>query len=327
MTATDPDRSDTVNDQASAWVVRLDGASVSDADYEAFDAWLTQDPAHDEAFTTAEALWRALDDDRAALDAALTRSASAAPARPVAPLNLTRRRWTLGAGGLIAAGLLAAMYVPAALDKRPIVYVTAPGEQRIVALADGSRLIMNGGSRATVRFAKDERLVDMENAEIAFDVAHDASRPFRVSVGESRIEVLGTAFNVRRDGSVTRVAVARGLVSVTDAQDAERSVRLGAGQTVSRADADGRMRVGQAVVEIADWRSRRLVYEDRPLSDIAADLSRAYPTPVRAIGPAANLRFTGVLVLDDQATTIRRLEGFLPIVATRRNGVIELRRR
>lgn len=330
MTRPRPPLSRTVIDEASAWVVRLSQDGVSEADYQALEAWLARSPEHALALTEAEGLWAALDDDRAALDAALTRSARRTLAQTSDPggrAGLRGRRWAWVASGLAAAAVVAAFLLFPGLDDHSTLYVTAPGEQRTVNLADGSTIVMNGASRLSVRLSGQKRLVEMGSAEAAFDVAHDANRPFLVTVGESRIEVLGTAFDVRRDGQSTRVSVSRGVVRVSDLDNAARNVRLTAGQGVARDDATDVLEMTAGAPAIADWRAGRLVYNDRPLSEVAADLSRAYPIPVRTVGDASDIRFTGVLTLDDQASTLRRLEDFLPVSASRGDEVIELRPR
>ena len=320
-----------VIDQASAWAVRLAGDDATEADYLALESWLALSPDHAAAFTEAEGLLAALDEDRAALDAALVRSAPAAT--PAAPRRFpTKRggsgRWRWAGGALaVAAAVVAAVALTPSLLGRTEVYVTAPGQQRTVTLADGSTIAMNGGSRLSVRLNGKERLVEMGSAEAAFDIAHEAHRPFRVIVGESRVEVLGTAFDIRRDEAATRVAVSRGIVRVSDLENPARNVRLTMGQSVERADADDTLQVSTGPVEVAGWRTGRLIYDDRPLSEVVADLNRAYPTPIRATGDAGALRFTGVLTLDGQAVTIRRLETFLPVSAVQKDGAIELRPR
>ncbi|AQR63073.1 hypothetical protein BZG35_16475 [Brevundimonas sp. LM2] len=312
-----------VIDQASDWVVRLGGDDVSDADYEGLAAWLDQSLDHRPAFDEAQGLWASLDQDRAALDAALGRAAArAAPSRPAAS-----GRWLWSAGALATAAAVCAVIFGPALTSRPVTYVTAPGEQRTLDLPDGSTIVMNGGSTLSVRISREARRVEMADAEAAFDVAHDADRPFQVTVGESRVEVLGTSFDVRRDAGTTRVAVTRGVVRVSDLDDAARNVRLTVGQAVTRADATGELEVTRGSAEPAGWRGGQLFYNDRPLSEVVADLNRAYPTPIRVIGGAAEMRFSGVIALDSQDETLRRLEAFLPIAAARREGVIELRPR
>lgn len=317
-----------VIDQASAWVVRLGSEEVSDLDYEALEAWLDLSPDHRLAFDEAEGLWAALEEDRAALDAALTRSASAAaPVRKPSGRQGVNRRWVWGAGAAAAAAAAFALLIAPSLGGRTVVYVTQPGEQRTVDLADGSTIVMNGGSTLSVRLSGRERLVEMADAEAGFDVAHDADRPFRVSVGESRVEVLGTAFDIRRDATTTRVNVTRGVVRVSDLADASRNVRLTAGQAVARPDATGELQVSTGSTTAAGWRTGQLIYDNRPLSEVVDDLNRAYPTPIRAVGGAGELRFTGVLALDGQAETLRRLESFLPVSVEQGANVIELRPR
>lgn len=325
--------SPSVLEQASAWAVRLSDETATEADWLALEDWLTQSPDHAAAYTEAEGLLAALDDDRGALDAALTR-ASAAAARTAEPLRLrrapapNRRRWMIGSGLVVAAAVVAGIALAPALMGTTATYVTAPGEQRTVTLSDGSTLVLNGGSRLTVRMTGRERSVEMDQAEAAFDVAHDASRPFRVTVGESRVEVLGTAFDIRRDAVSTRVTVTRGLVRVSDLADPTHNVRLGRGQSVERDDSDGDLQISDGAAETAGWRTGRLIYENRPLSEVATDLNRAYATPIRLTGDVGALSFTGVLTLDgDQTATLRRLEAFLPVRAVPTDGAIELRAR
>ncbi|HEX8470471.1 MAG TPA: FecR domain-containing protein [Brevundimonas sp.] len=320
------DHTESVIDQASAWVVRLGGDEVSDSDYEALGAWLDLSPSHRAAFEEAEGLWAELGGDRAALDAALTRSAPRTSVRGTRRPDVSRR-WIWGAGGLAAAALACAVLIGPALLSPTQTYVAAPGEQRTISLSDGSTIAMNGGSTLSVRMSGQERRVEMADAEAAFDVAHDADRPFRVTVGESRIEVLGTAFDVRRDGDTTKVNVTRGVVRVSDLQDAGHNVRLTIGQSVTRTDAIGELRVAPGSTVPAGWRAGQLIYNDRPLSEVVEDLNRAYPMPIRAVNGADRLRFTGVLALDGQDETLRRLQLFLPIAVDRRDAIIELRPR
>jgi transmembrane sensor len=197
-----------------------------------------------------------------------------------------------------------------------------------VILKDGTRIAMNGRSRLTVQYTEDVRRVSMDQAQAAFDVAHDLDRPFLIDVGESQVRVLGTAFDVRRDETTTRVSVSRGIVQVSDLQAPSRAVRLSVGQSVTRDDATDRAVVSAVVPGQADgWRRGRLTYQDRPLGEVATDLGRAFETPVVVAPGAASLRFTGVLELDDESRVITRLEAFLPVTATRANGRITLDRR
>lgn len=309
--------------QAAAWVVRLRAEDVTVEDFDAAANWLDQDPAYRCAFDEAEGLWAATD------------HLVQAQAAPVVDLAVHRerrkgidRRWMVAAPAM-AAALAAAVFLAPLMQSAPtVVYQTAPGETRTVALEDGSRLQINGGSTLSVKMERGRRLVRMDQAEAVFDVAHDAGRPFLIDVGESQVRVVGTAFNIRRSAQETEVSVLRGVVEVGDLDRSGRKVRLTVGQAVRRADADDRMTVAPVDVRTAAaWVQGRRAYDDKPLSEIAADLSRAFATPVTVAPDAANLRFSGVLVLDDEAAVIGRLERFLPIKATRGPQGVRLERR
>ncbi|WGM30722.1 FecR domain-containing protein [Brevundimonas sp. NIBR11] len=309
--------------QAAAWVVRLRADDGTSEDWAAATAWLDADPAHRHAFDEAEGLWTAVN-ELATLGSA-----------PVVDLAARRerrkghgRQWLLAAPAMAAAVAAAVVLAPSLRSVPTEVYRTAPGETRTVALDDGSKIQMNGGSSLSVKMERGRRLVRMDQAEAVFDVAHDADRPFLVDVGESQVRVVGTAFNIRRSPQATEVSVLRGVVEVSDLDRPARKVRLTVGQAVRRADADDRMAVTPVDVRTAAaWTQGRRAYDDRPLREIAADLSRAFSTPVTVAPDAADLRFSGVLLLDDEAAVIGRLERFLPIKATRGPQGVCLERR
>ncbi len=83
---------------------------------------------------------------------------------------------------------------------------TASGETRQVALGEGSRVEISGGSRLS--FDRNHpRQVTVERGEALFHVRHDAADPFTVRSGCARgAETVGTVFNIVRDGRRFSVA-------------------------------------------------------------------------------------------------------------------------
>ncbi len=76
------------------------------------------------------------------------------------------------------------------------------------------------------------------------------------------------------------------------------------------------------------WREGRLAYDNAELSRVVSDLNRNFESQVTIADPTlGNLRFTGVLKLDNAADVVRRLEGFLPIAAEPQGNGIVLRGR
>jgi transmembrane sensor len=165
------------------------------------------------------------------------------------------------------------------------------------------------------------RDVRLHAGEAAFDVVHDARHPFTVQAGADQVRVLGTEFDVDRKPDTLRVTVRRGLVEVAG-QGAP--VRVAAGQQLERGGVATSVKAAKADDAFA-WKQGRLVYDARPLWEVAADLTRRFPTPVRTDASAASIRFTGVLVLDNEAAVIARLEALAAVKADRTGGTITLK--
>jgi transmembrane sensor len=332
MTAGRPDGADERDEAAIAWVTRLNSGEAREDDWRAHEAWLAAEPGNAAAYAKVEALWSEIDDHTDALRGGL----EAGDAPPVViPMAIRRRaparRSSLGwAAAAAAAGLVVTAGGYAFLT-RPTVYETAPGQTRQIALNDGTRIDLNGGSRLSVRYDHAARRVAMTGAEAAFDVTKDPSRPFLITAGDQRIRVVGTAFDVAQAGGRVTVTVRRGVVEV-GALAADGKVtavtRVPAGSELTR---DGRL--GVSVLRAVDpdeafaWREHRLVFHGAPLGQVAQALDRAFATPIQVQGAAADLPFTGVLVLDDEDAVLRRLQAFLPVEVDRTGAAIVLKPR
>ena len=92
------------------------------------------------------------------------------------------------------------------------------GRQFRLVLPDGSRVWLNAASsiRYPTAFTGKERSVDI-TGEAYFEVARDPGRPFRVRAGETRVDVLGTHFNIMayEEENAIRTTLLEGAVKVT----------------------------------------------------------------------------------------------------------------
>jgi len=88
------------------------------------------------------------------------------------------------------------------------------GEQRSIALADGSIIDLNARSRIRVRLSKDERDVELLQGQALFHVAKDNSRPFVVRSDTTVVRAVGTEFDVYRKKNGTVITVLEGRVVV-----------------------------------------------------------------------------------------------------------------
>jgi transmembrane sensor len=271
-------------EDARGWVIRLQDAAFSD--WDAFADWLERDSAHLDAYN------QALETD-AAMAALFELAPAPAPfaaeeASPLAPRS--SRRLFLISGGAIAAALAVVVgWSSLSGPKTHLEYHTGPGERREVALADGSKMVLNGDTRVAMLDARHAELV---RGEALFEVRHDAANPFIVKTGTVTLEDAGTVFNVVRDETGLRVAVAEGAVIYQPQADA---VRLQPGDALSVVG-NGRPEIARTVpADVGAWRGGQLVYRNATLERIAADVSRNLGVQVRAGKGTEAIPFTGTI--------------------------------
>lgn len=320
-------------EEAIAWCVRLNSGDAEEADWKQFTLWLEVDRGRRDAFDRAESLWRDLDDP-ALKTASLRGQPGPGPRRPsVARRGGALQNWwaVIPAGAAAAAAWLFLVGPPQRPASHRTVFETATGERRTVRLADGTRVGLNARSRIEVDLSGSVRSVSLTpGSEAAFDVQHDAARPFVVAVGDSLVRVVGTEFVIDRQGGELSVSVRRGVVQVepTGRPSHRAPARLVRGQQLVHLEGSEISRVRSVAPDDAfGWTAGRLVYRDALLGTVAADLNRYLSVPIKVDASAASLRLTGVMMVDNEGAVVRRLQAFLPVVAERTPDAILLRAR
>jgi len=309
--------------EAADWLTRLQRPEVDETDWLAFDAWLSE-PGAQEAYDAIQAV-----DEEIFQRGAAVRGELAEPRRAAAkPAFMIDWRWLGGLGAAAAAAAIAITVAPwgELLPQPDTLYTTAKGESRTLDLADGTRIDLNTDSHLSVRLEKDARRVTVHDGQALFDVAHDSARPFLITAGDETVRVVGTKFDVRRRDGQLSVTVLRGLVEVsTDGEDAP--VRLRPGQMLEHVEgASGIVVRNVAAEDQVGWQSGRLIYRDQSLGRIVADMNHYFDRPLRLEGEnTANLKFSGVLIVDGQDAMVRRLTSLLPLSATPTDDSIVLR--
>ncbi|TDS78787.1 FecR domain-containing protein [Comamonas sp. JUb58] len=194
---------------------------------------------------------------------------------------------------------------------------TGPGETREVDLPDGSQVALNFSSSLRVRYYPGRRETELGAGEAFFRVAHDANRPFTVDSGNSRVRVVGTAFNVRAGPPQLTVKVLEGKVEVRPDRhrDDLRALLLTAGGGVSIEPATGQYTALAAPAgTVGDWRNGQLVFEQAALAEVAAELSRYLGEPVAVEGAAlGKLAVSGMVITSAPAAFLRSLPDLLPV--------------
>lgn len=311
--------------EAAAWYGRLNSGNPSYQDVDAFFAWRAE-TLNDVAYTRIETLTttaRALADDprlQAIAEAAARRPREGEGWRAA----LTRRSGlVLGGLGLATAGVLVGGF----LILKPLgqTFDTAVGERRAISLEDGSTIELNTDSRVRVRLSRGERRLWLEKGQAMFAVAHDRTRPFIVTAGDTAVRALGTKFEVWRSGEEVRVILAEGKVQVTSAAPRAAPVTLTAGQ---RLDVRPQGPAKPAPVDVAaatGWTQGRVTFRDVPLAQAVAEINRYSRSPV-VLGPGApaSERVTGVFDTGDTQSFVSGVTTMLDLKSTPRpdGGVV-----
>ncbi|RYD44613.1 MAG: DUF4880 domain-containing protein [Sphingomonadales bacterium] len=280
-------QAETANAEARAidWLIRQRDPAFDD--WDGFADWLAEDPVHTAIYDAVASLDRDLD----ALPVTPKPSVVIIPDAPRRP---SRRAWF---GGAMAAALVGAISLSGlGLFGNDSRIETEAGEHRTIALADGSKIEVNGAS--VIEIDKDRpRFARLESGEAMFHVVHRDDDPFVVETGDAKIVDLGTAFNVVRRDRQTSVAVSEGIVLYNPDRD---KVRLVAGKGIEARDGDRQPPVVQDVdvASVGGWRSGLLVYNGTPLAVVAEDLKRTAGMQVRIAPEASDLSFRGALIID-----------------------------
>jgi transmembrane sensor len=305
------------DEQAFAWLARLRGGDADARDRAAFQVWLSEDPANGPAFRRAESLW----DEVGQLPDPRWRLAPEAGRRPG-----RRPGWRPGrrpgrrrlAGALAVAASVALLGVASLLTGFGPAAMTADawtriGEVERIALPDGSTAILNTDSAIALAFDEAARRVRLLEGEAFFEVRPDPARPFSVSGGGGRVTAVGTAFAVRLHGPGAMTAVEEGRIRI---DTPEGALSLSAGEAAGFSAAAVPERAG--VQEVAGWRHGRLVFRDRSLAEVVAELDRYRPGLVVLLDERlAAQRFSGALSVDDTDAALAAIEAALPIQVVR----------
>jgi transmembrane sensor len=258
------------------------------------------------------------------------------PARP-AFRAVVQSRWRtlpIAAAALLVAG--AGLYWSVAVARRDATagretsiaagtVRTDVGERRTFRLSDGSEVILGAASTLRVDSAYGARTREVTlEGEALFRVAHEAARPFVVHAGGTRSEDLGTEFVVRAypgEGAV-RVAVRQGAVALRRERDADRVAVLRP-RDVARVDSTGGQVIlhDQDLASLTAWTSGTLVFEDAPLSEVAAELQRWYDIQCQfSDSTVAALRYHGTHSQDERIDEILQAIGLSANVRIERTG-------
>jgi transmembrane sensor len=295
--------------EAATRMARLWSGIASEAELAACKRWRASHPDHERAWNRLAALEGQL----AAVPAPLAHGALVKPELAQAQA----RRKALRILGLAMATGIAA-YAGTGTDAWQFALAdvsTATGEQREMALPDGSRVLLNTHSAIDIDFRGSQRLLVLRAGEILVTSGHAPAwrdKPLLVQSGQGTVEALGTRFTVRQEAGQSQVAVYEGLVEIRPRLHPQQLLRLGAGQQV-RFDS-GQVQAAEPLEGTEPpWVRGLLVARDMRLEEVVAEIGRYRSGVLRCDPAAAELRVSGVFSLKDTDRALSNLTLGLPV--------------
>jgi transmembrane sensor len=267
-------------EEAAEWIARA-SRGLSAGERAELRRWRAL-PANARALEQLSALWTEMD--------VMRELASVFPQSPAAPAAAApTARWRRPA---IAAALVLVTLTTGFMLQRHFAQSGAPaitaraatsefttvvGEQRNVPLPDGSLLAINTASQVqVVSLGSQSRELRLVRGEAHFTVAHDVTRPFRVTAAGHVVQAVGTAFDVKLlPGGGLEVIVTDGHVKLLSGNGSVGDLLKG---QFIHIDSSGISRAGElgddAVASRLAWREGMLAFQGEPLEEVLREFSR-----------------------------------------------------
>lgn len=231
------------------------------------EQWLEEDPARQSEFDSAHYLFNAMILHSDELSKMTTPGALEKTSRKSKVRRLVYR-YAAAAAAVVIAGL-SGVFVEREINYNKMTAQTnvleVPAGQRMsVTLSDGTQVQLNGNSRIEypVIFSRKQRNVKL-SGEAFFEVKHDERHPFIVETFASKVEVLGTRFNVYADeaSEYFSTTLVDGKVKVTTNDETAEQVVLAPDEmvkfvnnhlVVTKVDAENLISWTEGYVNLAD---------------------------------------------------------------------------
>lgn len=197
-------------------------------------------------------------------------------------------------------------------DRETFNTISTPlGGQYQLQLPDGSKMWLNAGSsvRFPVSFRGNQRRIEV-TGEIYCSIAHNANKPFIVTVRGIEVKVLGTEFNINAyaDESHVRTSLINGSILVTSA-NARKGLTLKPGQEAVAEPTSGEIQlVKDANIEQAiAWKNGFFQFASNDIHGIMRQLSRWYNVTIIYKGEMPKRTFSGKIPRNMSAVKVLNL--------------------
>lgn len=237
------------------------------------------------------------------------------------PIALCLGTWFIASNQMASQAMLAECHVE-------------NGQTKVLRLSDGTLVRLNAGSslfypqRFSRLFSRRDVYLD---GEAHFDVAENRSQPFVVHVGNLKVKVLGTHFNVKAypaEELVTttleqgRVKVYGDKIAMTLLPDEQAVYNRISGKITKRSVDSGNYN---------QWMDGKLLFDQAPLKAIIADLQRRYNVSIKTTSAVdQSRRFTMAFRadegIDDVMKVLTKISGNLNYIHQHHTIILDVKK-
>jgi transmembrane sensor len=200
-------------------------------------------------------------------------------------------------------------------------YSTERGEQRTLRLPDGSTVELNTKTLVSVEYSRRVRAIKLLQGEAFFSVAHNPNKPFRVFVGSTVVEAVGTQFAIFKDAHSTRVAVVEGRVAVAQTSAQATHSLMTEGALLAEVSATPALLVANQAAQVTlsgmvkktaitdvrselSWREHRMSFDNDTIADVVAQFSRYSDAKIVLDSDVGSRRISGSCSLDPDSLLV-----------------------
>lgn len=206
-----------IRKEAAMWFTRMQSADADHVDRSKFEQWLLSSDVHAQEYQAfANMMDSFADNDKLQ---SLADIIQANKQQRASQTKAQRSNIMRGVLSIFAIAITALIVTQgwSQWQKQPVMQMastTSIGQTKVQKLEDGSQLTLNANTDVNITFYRNKRSVTLIKGEVVFDVAKDASRPFVIDSGNTRVTVLGTRFAINRLQNLMRISVDHGTVKV-----------------------------------------------------------------------------------------------------------------
>ena len=323
--------------EAADWCVRMADGDLTEAEDGEFNAWCDRDERNVVAFEVVARAWDAVGRAAAAPTMLGLRRAALDDLHRASAFRWRRKpalRWF----ALAASVVLAVALAFGVMNTLPRTYNTGLGERRVITLADGSKVSMDGATQVRVLYAKGRRQFWLKSGRAKFNVAKDPVRPFTVTAGGQMVVATGTQFSVELLRNQVRVALYEGHVTVWRASQkpgalqpimagdkvAEQVLTPGRELVAATNSASGQV-VDSDPVRSLSWEAGELIFQNESLASAVERINRYAERPLRVTeGAGRDIRISGVFSAGDTEGFVQGVVSLFPLRVVRSGDDVTL---